>query len=154
MRRGTGASPAKGTWNRVSVPVAVRGALAQPRGIELIDDSGVRIGNDIHRETIAVGEGIDMMKGEGGVGDRAAHQPPFVLLDDMKDQPALRLPAIVLDEGLAREPEFDRIDQQRELGEHEVILAHAEAVHVSGPLDRDRRDHLLLAVVADPAQAI
>ncbi len=68
------------------------GACAQPREIKLIDDGGVGIGDDIDGKTIAVGEGIDMVKGESGVGRGGAHQPPGVLLDDMKRPARARAP--------------------------------------------------------------
>src|SRR5215471_12813881 len=64
------------------------------------------------------------------------------------------IPAIVANEGLAREPELDRVDHQRKLGEHQVIPAHAETVHVRGPFDRKVRDGPLLAIVAYSAEPI
>ena len=94
-----------------------------------------------------------MVKGKGWSAI-AVRTSPCVLLDDMKHQPALRLPTIVPNEGLAREFQLERVDHQGEFGEHQVILAHAEAVHVRGALDRERCDHLLLAVVADAAEPI
>ena len=64
------------------------------------------------------------------------------------------IPAIVANEGLAREPELERIDHQRKFGEHEVIPAHAETVHVRGSLDRKVRDDPLPAIVAYSAEPI
>ena len=44
----------------------------------------IAIDDDIHGKTIAIGEGVDMVKGEGGVRDGRTHQLPCVLLDDME----------------------------------------------------------------------
>ena len=78
-------------------------ACAKSRQVKLIDGTRVRIGNAINGKAVTIGESIDMMKCECGVSRDAAHKPPGVLLDNMEAKPSLGLPAIVSDEGLARE---------------------------------------------------
>src|SRR5262245_33663469 len=110
--------------------------------------------DEIDQEIVAVGERVDMMKAEDGLSRGAADEPPAVLLDHMKAKPSFRLPAIVADEGLARQSEVERIHHQRKLAENQVVLAHAEAVHIGGAFDRDFGDLPLRAVVADADEAV
>jgi hypothetical protein len=120
----------------------------------LIDGTRVRIGDEINGKAVTIGESIDMMKGECGVSRDAAQNPSGVLLDDMKAKPPFGLPAIVSDEGLARQSEVDRVHHQRKLTEDQVLLAHAEAVHIGWALDRDLGNLLLRTIVADPDEAV
>src|SRR5262245_39191231 len=95
-----------------------------------------------------------MMKGECGVSRDAARKPSGVLLDDMEAKPSLGLPAIVSDEGLARQSEVDRIHQQRKLSENQVLLAHSEAMHIGWALDRNLGDLPLRTIVAEADEAV
>jgi hypothetical protein len=95
-----------------------------------------------------------MMEGEGGIGLSGTHDLAGVLGDDMEDDASLRLPAIVPNKRLARHPEIDRIHDERELGQDQMVLAHAEAVHVGRPPGGDLCDLSLRAVIADAANAI
>src|SRR5262245_56232863 len=114
----------------------------------------VGIGDEINDKAVTIGEGVDMMKGECGVSRDAAQKPSGVLLDDMEAKPSLGLPAIVSDEGLARQSEVDRFHHQRKLAEDQVLLAHAEAVHIGWALDRDFGNLPLRTIVADADEAV
>ncbi len=78
-----------------------RRAGAEPRQIKLLDDPGIGIGDHVDDDTVPVLEGVDVMEGEGGLAARGRHDLSALLVDHVEPQPALRLPAIILDEGLA-----------------------------------------------------
>src|ERR1044071_5301321 len=99
-------------------------------------------------------ECIDVVECEARFHRRGAHDFSRILRDDVEYQSALWLPAIVADERLAREPELDRIHDHRKFGEHEMVLAHAEAVHVRRPFDRQSCNAPLLAAVGYAAEAV
>ena len=76
-----------------------RRAGAEPRQIKLLDDPGIGIGDHVDDDTVPVLEGVDVMEGEGGLAARGRHDLSALLVDRVEPQPALRLPAIILDEG-------------------------------------------------------
>ena len=87
-----------------------------------------------------------MVEGEAGVGlERRRATSPVRAVDEREARAALGLPAVVLDVRPARQRERERVDDERELGQHEPALGEAERVHVGRLLDRQRADHPRLA---------
>jgi hypothetical protein len=63
---------------------------AQSSQIELIDNVGIRKRDDVDDQVVAGLIGVDVMKGEGGIGFRRRDRATAVLLEHMKPQAALR----------------------------------------------------------------
>ena len=88
--------------------------------------------------------GVDVVKAEARIGlERAGALPGACGRRAWKRVPQLGLPAVVLDVGAAAERERRRVDDERELGEHEPALGEAERVHVGGLAHRPGGDHLV-----------
>ena len=96
-----------------------------------------------------------MVKGETGLGPQLARHRSIGAVEQHEARAPLRLPAVVLDVRAPRQREVQRVDHERELGQHEEALGEAEGVHVGGVTDGRRADHLgLLGVRADPEEAV
>src|SRR5262245_24979211 len=78
------------------------------------------------------------MEGENRPAMRCPHHLTSFLLDDVKPDPALGLPLVIPDEGLATELEPKRVDHERELRQDKIPFAHPERVHVRWSLGRER----------------
>ena len=96
-----------------------------------------------------------MVESEDGVGLKRRHETSAVLLEHVETQTALRAPEVVADEGLGGQEQPPGVDDERELGEHEVALRHGEGVHVGGAVDRHLGDDALRpAVVGNGEQTV
>ena len=97
------------------------------------------------------------MEAEAGVGlERAEHLAPAPV-DQREPGAALGLPAVVLDVGTAGERQRQRVDDERELGEHDPALGEPERVHVGGLAGRQRSPRtsgLAPARGAEPEEAV
>ena len=87
-------------------------AGAQVRQIELVDNAGVVIGDDVDDEVGAFLIGVDVMEGEGRVGRLGSDERAAVLVEHVKAQAALGQPAIVADERRRRHHQPQRIDDE------------------------------------------
>ena len=110
--------------------------VAESIQIEGLDHARVVVDDQVDDQLGAALERVDVMEGEKGTRLEGTVLAAFPV-DDEENGPALRLPAEVLDEGLAAETKLKGIDDEGAGGDDEVALAETEAVHVGRLAGRD-----------------
>src|ERR1039458_10273076 len=96
------------------------------RSIELLDYARVRGGAQIDDDLAALLVGVDVMEGEAGVSLEARGRLAGGAIHEREARAEFRLPAIVLDVRPSGQCQRQRIDDVRELGEHEVALCQSK----------------------------
>ncbi len=120
-------------------------AGAQAFEVEVLHDLRVVEDADVDHHLVAVLVGIDVVKAEAGVGGERPSRLARGPIQEGEAGAELGLPAVVLDVRAAAGRQPERVDHERELGQHEPAFAEAERVHVRGLADPPARDHLRLA---------
>ncbi len=121
--------------------VGDRLAGTQAVEVQVLDDARVGQRAQVDDDLVAVLVGVDVVEGKARVGLEAVDCLAGGAVDQREARAELGLPPVVLDVRASGQRERQRVDDERELGEHDPAFGQAERVHVGGLLDRQRGDH-------------